>query len=98
MIVRSALVVHGPSATRMQRLAAARQGNIGREILTLPLVAPGLAGGFIPPVTTGDLYPAIQAALAAGSFQDLGNVPSLPGMPRAVHQALDAVWRADIDL
>jgi hypothetical protein len=36
--------------------------------------------------------------LAAGGFQDLGSVSSLPGMPRAVLQALDAVWRADIDL
>ncbi|WP_271596713.1 MULTISPECIES: hypothetical protein [unclassified Bradyrhizobium] len=98
MIVRSTLVVHGPLAIRTQRLAAARSGNIGREILTLPLVAARLAGGFIAPVTTDFLYPAIQAALAAGGFQDLGNVSSLPGMPRAVLQSLDAVWRADIDL
>lgn len=98
MIARSTLVVHGPLAMRMQRLAAAREGNIGREILTLPLVAARLAGGFIAPVTTDVLYPAIQAALAAGGFQDLGSVSSLPGMPRAVLQALDAVWRANIDL
>ncbi|PPQ19412.1 hypothetical protein CV770_10420 [Bradyrhizobium sp. AC87j1] len=98
MIARSTLVVDGPLAIRMQRLAAARQGNIGREILTLPLVAARLAGGFIAPVTTDVLYPAIQAALAAGGFQDLGSVSNLPGMPRAVLQALDAVWRADIDL
>lgn len=98
MIVRSTLVVHGPLAIRMQRLAAAREGNIGREILTLPLVAARLAGGFIAPVTSDVLYPAIQASLAAGGFQDLGTVSHLPGMPRAVLQALDAVWRADIDL
>jgi hypothetical protein len=98
MIARSTLVVDGPLAIRMQRLATARKGNIGREILTLPLVAARLAGGFIAPVTTDVLYPAIQAALAAGGFQDLGNVSSLPGMPRAVLQALNAVWRADIDL
>jgi PD-(D/E)XK nuclease superfamily len=98
MIARTTLVVHGPLAMRMQRLAAAREGTIGREILTLPLVAARLAGGFIGPVTTDVLYPAIQAALAAGGFQDLGSVSNLPGMPRAVLQALDAVWRADIDL
>jgi hypothetical protein len=51
MIARSTLAVHGPLAIRMQRLAAARQGNIGREILTLPLVAARLAGGFIAPVS-----------------------------------------------
>lgn len=96
MIARSTLVVHGPLAMRMRRLAAARQGNIGREILTLPLVAARLAGGFIAPVTTDVLYPAIQAALAAGGFRELGSVSSLPGMPRAVLQALDALWRANI--
>jgi hypothetical protein len=98
MIARSTLVVDGPLAMRMQRLAAAREGRIGLEILTLPLVAARLAGGFIAPVATDILYPAIQAALAAGGFQDLGRVSSLPGMPRAVLQSLDAAWRADIDL
>lgn len=98
MIARSTLVVHGPLAMRMQRLAAAREGHIGRDILTLPLVAARLAGGFIAPLTTDILYPAIQAALAAGGFQDLGSVSSLPGMSQAVLQALDAIWRADIDL
>src|SRR5882724_258592 len=83
---------------RMHRLVAAREGSIGRDILTLPLVAARLAGGFIAPVATDVLYPAIQTALAAGGFQDLDRVSSLPGMPRAVLQSLDAVWRADIDL
>jgi hypothetical protein len=98
MIERSTLVVDGPLAMRMQRLAAARNGSVGREILTLPLVAARLAGGFIAPVATDVLYPAIQTALAAGGFQDLDRVSSLPGMPRAVLQSLDAAWRADIDL
>jgi hypothetical protein len=98
MIERSTLVVDGPLAMRMRRLTAAREGSVGREILTLPLVAARLAGGFITPVATDDLYPAIQTALAAGGFQDLDRVSSLPGMPRAVLQSLDAAWRADIDL
>lgn len=97
-MIRSTLVVHGPLALRMQRLAAARQGRIGREILTLPLVAAHLTGGFVAPVTTDVLYPAIQAALAAGGFKELDSVSSLPGMPRAVLQALDALWRANIDV
>jgi len=83
---------------RMQRLVAAREGSTGREILTLPFLAARLAGGFVAPVATDVLYPAIQAALAAGGFQDLGHESSLPGMPRAVLQSLTAVWRADIDL
>lgn len=79
---------------RMQRLVAAREGSIGREIVTLPLLAARLAGGFVAPVATDVLYPAIQEALAAGRFQYLGRVSSLPGMPRAVLQSLNAVWRA----
>jgi PD-(D/E)XK nuclease superfamily len=98
MIKRSTVVVDGPLALRMQRLAAAREGRIGRELLTIPLMAARLAGGFIAPVGTDILYPAIQAALADGGFQDIGRVSSLPGMPRAVLQSLDSAWRADIDL
>jgi len=98
MIRRSTLVVDGPLAMRMQRLKAAREGSTGREIITLPLLAARLTGGFVAPIATDILYPAIQAALAAGGFQDLGHVSSLPGMPRAVLQSLTAIWRADIDL
>jgi RecB family exonuclease len=98
MIERSTVVVDGPLALRMQRLLAAREGRVGREILTLPLLAARLAGGFIVPVGTDIMYPAIQAALAAGEFRDIGSVSSLPGMPRAVLQTLHAAWRADIDL
>ncbi|SIT56148.1 conserved hypothetical protein [Mesorhizobium prunaredense] len=50
------------------------------------------------PAGTDVLYPAIQTALAAQEFQDISDVANLPGMPRAVLQALDAAWRADIDL
>ncbi|WP_271612703.1 PD-(D/E)XK nuclease family protein [Bradyrhizobium sp. CCBAU 21362] len=91
-------MVDGPLAMRMQRLVAAREGSIGREIVTLPLLAARLAGGFVAPVATDILYPAIQEALAAGGFRDLGRVSGLPGMPRAVLQSLNAAWRADIDL
>jgi hypothetical protein len=89
-MIRSTLIVDGPLALRMQRLAAAREGAVGREILTLPLLAARLAGGFTAPAGADVLYPAIQKALAAGSFRDLQQVSLLPGMPRAVLQSLDA--------
>ncbi|NGO55816.1 hypothetical protein [Allomesorhizobium camelthorni] len=98
MFTRETLVVDGPLAFRTQRIAAAREKTLGREILTLPLVAARLAGGFITPAGTDVLYPAIQAALAAGRFQEIGRVSGLPGMPRAVLESLNAAWRADIDL
>lgn len=39
-----------------------------------------------------------QAALAAGDFKDIGGIAALPGMPRAVLQSLDSVWRTDLNL
>ncbi|MBP0656673.1 hypothetical protein J8J20_22625, partial [Mycobacterium tuberculosis] len=76
----------------------AMSGAIGREILTLPLLASRIVGGFTTPAGTDVLYPAIQAALAAGGFQDVDAIADLPGMPRAVLQSLDSVWRTDLDL
>jgi hypothetical protein len=96
--MRSTLIVDGPLALSMRRLTAAREGAIGREILTLPLLAARLAGGFSAPAGTDVLYPAVQKALAEGGYRELGQVSLLPGMPRAVLQSLDAAWRADIDL
>ncbi|PBB39711.1 MULTISPECIES: PD-(D/E)XK nuclease family protein [Mesorhizobium] len=98
MLMRETLVVDGPLAFRSQRATAARERRLVRDILTLPFLAARLAGGFITPAGTDVLYPAIQAALAAGGFRDISRVASLPGMPRALLQSLDAAWRADIDL
>ncbi|WP_413993325.1 PD-(D/E)XK nuclease family protein [Labrys okinawensis] len=98
MITRSTHIVDGLLALRTARAAAARDGAIGREILTLPLLAGRLVGGFTTPAGTDVLYPAIQAALAAGGFQDIADMAGLPGMPRAVLQSLDSVWRTDLDL
>lgn len=78
------LVVDGPLALRMGRLDAAREGATGRQVLTLPLLAARLAGGFIVPASQEILYPAIRQALDAGGYEDIGNVSGLPGMPSAV--------------
>ncbi|MGO4560106.1 PD-(D/E)XK nuclease family protein [Mesorhizobium sp. 2RAF21] len=98
MPIRSTYVVDGMLALRSARAAAARERAIGREIVTLPLLAARLVGGFATPAGTDVLYPAIQAALASESFGDIGTVAGLPGMPRAVLHALDCAWRADLDL
>ena len=98
MTIRSTIVVDGPLALRRERESAARSGAVGREILTLPLIAARLAGGFIVPAGPDILYPAIQEALSIGGFEDIGEVANLPGMPRAVLHSLDAAWRADLDL
>lgn len=96
--IRSIIVVEGQLALRTARVAAARERAIGREILTMPLLAARLAGGFLAPASSDVLYAAIQAALEAGGFAAIEPVSLLPGMPRAVLHALDAAWRSDIDL
>lgn len=93
MSIHSA-VVDGPLALRMQRLDAAREGATGRQILTLPLLAARLAGGFIAPASQEVLYPAIRQALDAGGYEDIGKVSGLPGMPSAVLSALRSWWDA----
>jgi hypothetical protein len=95
---RRVMIVDGPLAFRMRRLDAARSGDIGLEILTLPLLAARLVGGFCSLADREVLAPAIAAALDGGGFKDIGEVRSLPGMVRAVMQTLDRVWASDLDL
>jgi PD-(D/E)XK nuclease superfamily len=95
---RRVIVVNGPLAFRMRRLEAARSGDVGLDILTLPLLAARLAGGFCRLADRDLLSSAIAAALEAGGFGDIDKVRSLPGMVRAVMQTLDRAWASDLDL
>ena len=95
---RRAILVEGPLAFRMRRLEAARANEIGVEVLTLPLIASRLAGGFAHIADRSLLSTAIAAALDEGGFQELEQVRLLPGMVRAVMQTLDRAWTADLDL
>jgi hypothetical protein len=95
---RRVIVVNGPVAFRMQRLDAARAHDIGLEILTLPLLATRLAGGFCGLAERELLAPAIAGALAGGDFKEIEEVRSLPGMVRAIMQTLDRAWASDLDL
>ena len=89
-------LVDGPLALRMRRLDAARERTTGRQILTLPLLAARLAGGFIAPATQEILYPAIRQALKAGGYEDIDKVSELPGMPVAVLSALRDWWDMEV--
>src|SRR5436305_1590908 len=82
----------------MRRLAAARTGECGLQIFTLPQLAARLAGGFLHPVAAELLEPAVQNALNEKGFTELEAVRQLPGMTRAVTRALRRVWDAGIDL
>jgi RecB family exonuclease len=94
---RHSVVVEGPLAFRMRRLRAAREADHGLQILTLPLLAARITGGFSRPATRQDLDPAIRAALSAGGFTDIERIRELPGMTRAVARTLASLWDADID-
>ncbi len=95
---RRVVVVEGPLAFRMRRVQAARDGDLGLEILTIPQLAARLAGGFSRPADEEVLYPAISRALAEEGLTDLAPVAALPGMVRAVTQTLRRIWRADFNL
>ena len=95
---RHCVIVEGPLAVRMRRIRAARARELGVEILTLPLAAARLAGGFTRPARTSELIPAIRAALAQPGFAELQSISDLPGMPRATLAALQRLWLADLDL
>lgn len=91
-------VVSGPLALKMQRLRAARENIAGVDVITMPLLAARLAGGFRRPASPEDVQPAIRSALAEGGFSDLERVRNLPGMVRAVQRTLTAAWLADTSL
>jgi hypothetical protein len=95
---RRTVVVEGPLAFRMKRIAAARRAEAGVQIMTLPQLAARLAGGFIRPARSQDLDPAIRAALEADGFADLERIRELPGMRRSVGWTLTRVWNADFAL
>jgi PD-(D/E)XK nuclease superfamily len=95
---RRVIVVDGPLAFRMRRVEAARASVLGLEVMSLPLLAARLVGGFRRFAGRDLLAPAIAEALGKGNFKDIESVRGLPGMVRAVMQTLDRVWTADLDL
>ncbi len=97
-MMRRTVVVEGPLAFRMRRIAAARRSEAGVQIMTLPQLAARLAGGFAHPARSADLYPAIRSALDAGGFTDLESIRGLPGMTRSAASTLSRLWDADFTL
>jgi len=95
---RSTLVVHGRLAMRQGRLAAARDGRHGLQVMTFEQAAVRLAGGFVRPIDDESLRAAIQAALPATPMGELESIKALPGMIDAATDTLYKAWRAGIDL
>jgi hypothetical protein len=97
-MLRRTVIVDGPLAFRMRRLAAARDAEAGLQIMTLPALAARLAGGFLRPAGPQELEPAIRSAIGPGGFADLDRMRTLPGMTRALLATLGKAWDADLDL
>ena len=95
---RRTAVIQGALAYGMRRIAAARAGETGLQIMTVPQVAARLAGGFLHPATGEIIEPAIRTALDEGGFQDLEGSRQLPGMTRAIARTLRKAWHADLRL
>ncbi|ARP64290.1 hypothetical protein A9K65_013550 [Mesorhizobium sp. WSM1497] len=95
---RHTVVVEGTLAFRMQLVAAARTGDHGLDVATVPLLAARLAGGFSRPADHATLVPIVARALAEITFEELEKVKARPGMARAVLSSLERVWAADLRL
>lgn len=95
---RSTLVVHGRLAMRDRRLAAARDGRHGLQVMSFEQAAVRLAGGFARPIDDESLRAAIQAVLPITPMGELESIKSLPGMIDAAADTLHKAWRAGIDL
>lgn len=95
---RSTLVVHGRLAMREKRLAAARNGRHGLQVMSFEQVAARLAGGFVSPIDDETLRAVIQVVLPSTPMGELESIKVLPGMIDAAAETLQKVWRAGIDL
>jgi len=95
---RATLVVHGRLAMREGRLAAARDGRHGLQIMSFEQAAVRLTGGFARPIDDESLRAAIQAVLPVTPMGELESIKALPGMIDAAADTLYKAWRAGIDL
>lgn len=93
------ILVHGRLAFAMRRAAAAQHHELGLQILTPPLLAARLAGGFLHAASRESIETGIRAALDdPRTLEDLAPIADLPGTTRAVLRTLRNVWRAGFDL
>ena len=94
---RSTVVVQGRLAMRHQRLALAREGRHGVQVMTFEQLAVRLAGGFICPIDDESLRAAIQMALPCVGLGELDSIKTLPGMTNAATETLRKAWYAGIE-
>lgn len=99
LLSRNTCLTAGPVAWADRRLRAAREGEHGLRVVTLPQLASLLAGGFIEPATRSDIAEAAMQALTTPQpLRELGRLVGLPGLPGAVAAAIGKAWALDISL
>jgi hypothetical protein len=93
------VLVQGRLAYDTRRAAAARNHELGLQIMTPSLLAARLAGGLLRPASRESIEIGIRSALSQpGLLEDITPISGLPGATRAVLSTLRNVWRAGFDL
>jgi len=98
---RRTIVVAGGAAADAARLAHARQGAHGAQVVSVEGLAARLAGGFLAGIDADTLAGAVTAAVSEASTEalgDLGAVAALPGLPSALGATLSKAWAAGLDV
>ena len=95
---RSTRIFHGRLAIRDGRLAAARAGAQGQQVMTFEQTAVRLAGGFSEPIDAEALRTAVQKTLSTDDMGELESIKLLPGIVTASVDTLRKVWYAGINL
>jgi hypothetical protein len=98
MVSRRTVVVHGRLAMADQRLAAARRGEHGVQVLSVESMVARLAGGFAQAIDDETLKGVLKDALANTELGELDPIKSLPGMVDAAAETLRKAWSADYGL
>jgi hypothetical protein len=93
------VLVQGRLAYATRCAAAARNHELGLQIMTPSLLAARLAGGLLRPASRESIEIGIRSALSQpGLLEDITPISGLPGAIRAVLSTLRNVWRACFDL
>ena len=100
-MIRRTIVTHTRLAADVARLKAARAGQHGVQVMSMPKLAARLAGGFLRAIDADELAAALGEVLhdpVAAPLGDLAPIGDLPGLQLALASTLGKAWRAGIDL
>jgi len=97
-IMKRTIIVYGKLALRSERLASARRGDVGVQVLSIEHVASRLAGGFLRVVDVVTLRDTISKVIPSTDLGEIDGIKMLPGFPFAAAATLMKLWMSGIDL